>query len=89
LQLYNHSPKHHQRQTSKPYHKQQLPNMSSLLNKAKDLAGKSGGSGGGSGGGQQSSVEKGVSGQAHTRTSSLISLLPLSPIDNNCTHYDH
>ena len=46
--------------------------MSSLLNKAKDAMGKSGGSGGsgGSAPGQQSSVEKGVSGQAHTRTSS-------------------
>ena len=42
--------------------------MSSLLNKAKDALGKSGGSGSGStGGGQQSGVEKGVSGQAHTR----------------------
>jgi len=47
--------------------------MSSLLNKAKDALGKSGGSGGSSsgGGGQQSGAEKAVSGQAHTRKSSL------------------
>jgi hypothetical protein len=43
--------------------------MSSLLNKAKDAMGKSGGSSGSTGAGQQSGVEKGVSGQAHTRKS--------------------
>lgn len=45
--------------------------MSSLLNKAKDALGKSGSSGSGhtEGGQQQSSIEKGVSGQAHTRKS--------------------
>jgi hypothetical protein len=49
--------------------------MSSLLNKAKDALGKSGGSGGSTGGGQQSGIEKGVSGQAHTRKSSHLSPL--------------
>ena len=50
--------------------------MSSLLNKAKDALGKSGSSSGSgnTGGGQQSGIEKGVSGQAHTR----MSLLPAS-----------
>jgi hypothetical protein len=53
--------------------------MSSLLNKAKDAMGKSGGSSGstgGSGAGQQSGIEKGVSGQAHTRKSLHALLLP-------------
>ncbi|KAM0690967.1 hypothetical protein Q7P36_009737 [Cladosporium allicinum] len=47
--------------------------MSSLLNKAKDAMGKSGGSGGsgGSAPGQQSGVEKGISGQAHTQIDNL------------------
>jgi hypothetical protein len=47
--------------------------MSSLLNKAKDALGKSGSGGSGhtEGGQQQSSIEKGVSGQAHTRKSPM------------------
>jgi len=60
--------------------------MSSLLNKAKDaMGGKSGGgsSTGGSGAGQQSGMEKGISGQAHTRKSSL----PLSIITTDPTRH--
>ena len=51
--------------------------MSSLLNKAKDALGKSGSSGSGNtaGGQQQSGIEKGVSGQAHTRKFSIVLLL--------------
>jgi hypothetical protein len=56
--------------------------MSSLLNKAKDAMGKSGGSSstGGSGAGQQSGMEKGISGQAHTRMFS-------PPLISSITHY--
>merc|ERR1712137_320569 len=52
---------------------QNTTNMSNLLNKAKDALGKSGSSGSGhtEGGQQQSSIEKGVSGQAHTQIDNL------------------